>query len=430
MYENFGFTGNIFNTNPLDLCEEDLKNFVGRVQDIKSFSIDISSTDSAVIVVTGHRGVGKTSFVNIMEYAVGFDKKFLNKHIKVNIPNLIPCYHKIQLEPNEEIKSILIKSLSSLLFSINQFAEVKNIQKKIPKEIKELTNWISEFVFSTITGQLSVAGFGGGASHSKQYKNISEISTNVLQDKINQVVELITDVFNVKGIFLNINNVDILEEKTFCDSFNQLRDYLFNIKGLWNIIIGQPGLYSSLHQQATRVAEVISGQETKLDPLSEEDIIAVLKNRQKMYSKNPKKLSDLPIEEEFIREIYKNSDGEIRQVFKTCDDIVRSVFKTNPNINIIKPTIGRPVLKNILEQQLSLDNLKTKDREIIGEIFKKGSLRPRDYETLKLKSAVDFTNKTSPLLLKNFLKKEVKGNVANYKVTGVIHLAKYAGVEI
>ena len=38
------------------------------------------------------RGVGKTSFVNIMEYAVDFDKIFLNKYIKVDIPNLIPCY--------------------------------------------------------------------------------------------------------------------------------------------------------------------------------------------------------------------------------------------------------------------------------------------------------------------------------------------------
>ena len=111
MYENFGFTENIFNTQPLNLHKEDLKKFVGRVQDIKGFSVDISSTDSAVVVVTGHRGVGKTSFVNIMEYAVGFDRSFLRKHIKVDIPRLVPCYHKIQLESGEGIKGILSKSL-------------------------------------------------------------------------------------------------------------------------------------------------------------------------------------------------------------------------------------------------------------------------------------------------------------------------------
>ena len=429
MYEKFGFIGNIFNTKPLDLCKKDLEKFVGRVQNIKGFTIDISSIDSAVIVVTGHRGVGKTSFVNVMEYAIAFNKEFLS-HTKVNIPNLIPCYHKIQLEPDDEVKSILVKSLSSLLFSIKQFAEEKKLKSKIPIEIKELTKWMSELALSTTTGQLTVAGFGGGMSRSKQYKNISEISTNVLQDKINQVVTLATNYFDMDGIFLNINNIDILEEKKFCELFNQLRDYLFNIKGLWNIIIGQPGLYSSLYQQATRVAEVISGQETKLEPLSEEDIITVLKKRQKMYSKNPKKLSNLPIEEKFIREIYRNSDGEIRQVFKTCDDIVRSVFRKNPNIMIIKSEVGRPVLKSILEQQLSLDNLKPKDREIIRVILNRGSFRPRDYRQLNLKSSVEFTNRARTLISKNFLKKEVKGNVANYKITGAIHLAKYSGVDI
>ena len=431
MYENFGFTNNIFNTKPLELCQADLNKFIGRVQDIKNFLVDVSSTDSAVIVITGHRGVGKTSFINIMEYAIGFNNRFLLEHLEIGIPNLIPCYYKIQLEPDEEVKSILAKSLSSLLFSIKKYAEEKDISPKIPKEIKELVSWISEVVsFTEKTDQLQLGGFGGGFSRSKQYKNISEITTNVLQDKIKNVIALVRKTFGVDGIFLNINNVDIIEERNFCDIFNQLRDYLFNIQGLWSVIIGQPGIYSSLYQQVARVAEIISGQETKLDPLSEEDIIAVLKNRQKIYSKNSKKLSDLPIEEEFIREIYKNSEGEIRQVFKTCDDIVRFVFKMNPHTGIIKSKEGQAVLKNILEQQLSLENLKDKDRQIIREICNRGSFRPRDYKKLKLKSAVDFTNKTGPLISKSFLKKEVKGNVANYKATGMIYLAKYAGVDI
>ena len=431
MYENFGFKDNIFNTKPLDLRKEDLDKFIGRVQDIKNFAVDASSTDSTVLVVTGHRGVGKTSFVNIMEYAVGFDQSFIREHIKVNIPNLIPCYHKIQLEPNESVKSTLSKSLSSLLFSIKQFAEEKHLSSKTPKEIKKLTKWVSEMTLSeTKAGQFSIGGVGAGLSHSERYKNILEVPTNVLQDKISQTVKLARNFFKADGILLNINNVDILDEKSFCEMFNQLRDYLFNIKGLWSIIIGQPGLYSSLYQQATRVAEIISGQETRLDPLSEEDIVVILKKRQKIYSKNPNRLSSLPIEEDFIREIYRNSAGEIRPVFKACDDIVRSVFKENPNTGVIKSGIGRLYLKNILQHQLSLDHLKPKEREILQKILNTGSLRPRDYKDLNLKSAVEFTNRARTLIGKNLLKKEVKGNVADYQVTGVIHLAKYAGVAI
>ena len=430
MYESFGFTENIFNTKPLNICQEDMNKFIGRVRDIKSFSVDISSSDNAIVVVTGHRGVGKTSFVNVMEYAVGFNKEFLRRYTKVNIPHLIPCYHKIQLEPDDTVKNILLKSLSSLLFSIKRFNEEKTPKSKLPKEIQNLIKWISEVSpFTTESGQLSIAGFGMGISRSKSYKSILETPANILQDKIVQVVSLAKKHFKVTGIFLNINNVDILTEKKICEIFNQLRDYLFDIKGLWSVVIGQPGLYSSLYQQAIRVAEIINGQETKLDPLSEEDVMAVLSIRRKIYSQKPGKSFTFPIEESFIREIYKNSDGEIRQVFKSCDDIVRSVFKENPNIRTIKADIGRPVLRSVLTDQLTLDNLKAKDREIIEMIFKKGSLRPKDYKELKLKSAVDFTNKAGRLLSKNFLKKEVKGNTANYKVAGIIHLAKYVGLD-
>ncbi len=430
MYENFGFKSNIFNTKSLDLCKEDLAKFIGRVKDIKSFVVDISSTDGSVIIVTGHRGVGKSSFVNVMEYAISFDKKFLNRCINVNIPNLIPCYHKIQLETEDDVKNILLKTLSSLLFSIRQYASEKNISKKIPKKIKDLIQWVSEAVSITYSGQINIAGVGGGVSRSKQYKNISDLPTNVLEESIKQVVTLAMDFFKVQGIFLNINNVDVLEEKKFCEIFNQLRDYLFNIKGLWCVIIGQPGLYSSLFQQAARVTEIMSGSATLLDPLSEEDVIAVLKLRRKIYSQNPRKLSPLPVEEELIREIYKNSEGEIRQVLKACDDIMKAAFKENPNINLIKKQSGKMLLKDILEQQLSLHDLRAKDRQIIQEILKRGSFRPRDYKILKMKSAVDFTNRAKPLLKKIYLKKEVRGNTANYKAAGVIHLARYAGVQI
>ena len=126
MYDSFGFSTNIFNIKPLYPCKRDLNKFIGRVKDIKDFLVDISSEDGVTVLVTGHRGVGKTSFVNIIEYAIAFDKPFLQKYLKINTPNIIPCYHKIQLEPNEKVKDILSKSLSSLLFSIQQFGKDKN----------------------------------------------------------------------------------------------------------------------------------------------------------------------------------------------------------------------------------------------------------------------------------------------------------------
>ena len=218
MYGNFGFTTNIFNTDPLSLNKEDLKRFVGRVQDIKSFAVDISSTNSAVIVVTGHRGVGKTSFVNVMEYAIGFERAFFGKYIKVDMPKLIPCYYKIQIEPDETINSILTKSLSSLLFSIKRFALAK--KGRIPKEVQKLSEWVSEIALSsTQGGSVTVAGFGGSLNRSKQYKDLTNLPTNILEYKIQEMAQLVKKNFLVDGIMLNINNVDILDEKKTYDFF-------------------------------------------------------------------------------------------------------------------------------------------------------------------------------------------------------------------
>ena len=429
MYDSFGFKANIFNVEPLGFRQEDLGKFIGRVRDIKSFAVDVSANDSATVLITGHRGVGKTSFVNIMEYAAAFNQRFFKKHIPLDLPRLAPCYHKIQIEPGEDVKSILLKSLSSVLFTIHRFSQSR--RKAISKETQRLIEWISSLEKeSEWSGQLSLAGFGGGLSGGRRYKSVSDIPVNILQEKIIQSVSAAKKELGIDGVFLNINNVDILSEKFFCDVFNQLRDYLLNIPGLWCVIIGAPGSYSTLFQQAARVAETVSGEETHLDPLSEEDVMSVLRVRQEAYSISSGRLSDLPIEEEFIREVYKNSAGEIRQIFRACDGVVRHVFKENPHVRVIGRKRAWAALKDVLDAQLNLKALKAKEREIIREILKSGSLRPKDYRGLKLKSAVDFTNKAARLLKKSFLQKEVRGNAASYKAPGIICLAQRAGVSI
>ena len=428
MYEALGFKDNIFNTASLDLKSADLPKFVGRVRELKQFVIDVSASRDANIIVTGDKGVGKTSFVNIVQYAAGFKPDFLKQHIKVGVPKLIPCYCKIQLSEHDAPESILLKSLSGLLFSIQQYAN--ELQIDLPAPLKKYIQWMSEVVVVSHTASVHIAGIGGGVGKTSQHKHIPSQSPVALQQILNEVISLAQQHFKVEGVFLNINNLELLTEQKVCSIFNELRDYLFNMQGLWLVIVGQIGLYSLLYEQAPGVAEVISGRENRLDPLSEEDLIKVLNQRCKVYAKSNKNVPSLPIDDGLVREIYKNSDGEIRQVLKSCDDIMQYAFQMNPNMKFIKSSVGRDMLCSILTQQLAFDRMKAKELEMIRLILKKGSLRPKDFETLKLKSPVDFTNKATPLLARNFLKKEVEGNMANYKVAGRVLLAAYAGVKV
>ncbi|HCU24157.1 MAG TPA: hypothetical protein DF383_03990, partial [Deltaproteobacteria bacterium] len=340
MYKAFGFSDNIFNVRPLRPIQEDAKKFVGRRTDLNSFMVDIASEDKAVAVVTGHRGIGKTSFVNIMEYAASLEQPIFDG-LSIHESRILPCFHKIQIEPGETVKNLLFKAISSLLFSVKEFCF--ETQKLFPADLEDLLSWVSEVVPTTGRALGLTAGpVGGSRGTNRDYRSFADISSTTLCEEIKKIIGKIREHLEMKGAFLNLNNLEIIEEEEFIGLMNQLRDYLFEIDGLWVILIGYPGMYSTLAMKAARVSEIISGQETFLAPLTEDEVLRILEIRRKTYRMDPDHPPPpLPLEENFIRAIYRNSDGEIRSVFKACDDIARAVFKENPTIQGIKEGIGR-----------------------------------------------------------------------------------------
>jgi hypothetical protein len=126
----------------------------------------------------------------------------------------------------------------------------------------------------------------------------------------------------------------------------------------------------------------------------------------------------------------RNTEGEIRAVLKACDDVVRAVFKENPMIKNISEEKGLGFLKQIMLQQLGLAYLKSKEREILSEVVRLGSIRPKNYESLSLKSAVDFSNRAKPLLERNLLRKQIDGVATKNEPSGSVRLALYAGINL
>ncbi|MCX6125338.1 MAG: hypothetical protein NTV34_11425 [Proteobacteria bacterium] len=427
MYDSFGFKRNPFNITALRPVPGDAALFVARKSEINSFLVDISADDRALVLVTGHRGVGKTSFASIMQYAVSPGAPtFLDA--KLPASDLIPCYHKVQIEPKESISNLLFKCVSSLLFSIREFQTLRG--NLFPKTLEPLLNWVSNVVPQTGTSaSVNIAGFGGSFGMVTQYRSVKDIPASALCEQIRQIVAAIHEM-GCRGIFLNLDNLEIVDDWEMASLMDQLRDYLFEIKGLWVTLIGYLGIYSSLTRRVSRVSEFVSGQETVLDPLKEDDFIEVLRVRRKGFALNPKETPLLPLEDDFIKKIYQNTDGEIRAVLKACDDVVRAVFKENPTIKSISESTGLPFLKQIMRQQLGLALLKPKERAILSEVVRVGSIRPKDYESLSLKSSVDFTNRAKPLLERNLLRKEIEGVATKYEVSGSVRLALYAGINL
>ena len=427
MYDSFGFKKNPFNITALRPIASDAALFVARKTEINSFLVDISADDRALVLITGFRGVGKTSFASVLQYAVSpIAHPFLD--VKVPSADLIPCYHKVQIEPKENISNLLFKCVSSLLFSLREFQTLRGTL--FPKTLEPLLSWVSNVVpQSGVSGSMNIAGFGGSFGMVTQYRSVKDIPASALCEQIRQIVVAINEI-GCRGIFLNLDNLEIVDDWEMARLMDQLRDYLFEIKGLWVTLIGYLGIYSSLTRRVSRVSEFVSGQETVLDPLKEEDFIEVLRIRRKVFALNANEIPSLPLEDDFIRKIYRHTDGEIRAVLKACDDVVRAVFKENPMIKSISEIKGLPFLKQIMRQQLGLVLLKPKEREILNEVVRIGSIRPKDYASLSLKSAVDFTNRAKPLLERNLLRKEIDGVATKYEPSGSVRLALYAGINL
>jgi energy-coupling factor transporter ATP-binding protein EcfA2 len=429
MYDSFGFKANPFNVMPLRPTTADANLFVARRTEVNSFQVDISSVDRALVLVTGHRGVGKTSFVSIMQYMASPLCQLTFTNAQVHVRNLVPCYHKVQIDPDENVSNLLFKCVSSLLFSIREFQNLRSAM--FPVDLESLMNWVSNVVpESAASGGISIAGFGGTFGSSTQYRSIKDIPPMALCEQIKKIVAAVKPI-GCRGIFLNLDNLEIVDEAEMAALMDQLRDYLFEIDGLWVTLIGYPGMYSVLTARASRVSEFVSGQETYLDALAEDDFIQVLRVRKRALANNSNTPDPaLPLDEMFIRSIYRNTDGEIRAVLKACDDVVRAVFKANPTVRLIPEEVGKPFLKGIMRQQLGLAFLKSKERQILNQIVRVETIRPKDYASLSLKSAVDFTNRTRPLIEKNLLRKEVEGVAAKYEVSGSVRLGIYAGLNL
>ena len=61
--------------------------------------------------------------------------------------------------------------------------------------------------------------------------------------------------FGYEAVLVPINNLDVLSEQTVISFLNSARDTLLSRHHVWWILIGGPGLFSTLETNARRVSE-------------------------------------------------------------------------------------------------------------------------------------------------------------------------------
>lgn len=425
IWQHLGFKENIFFIKPLMPTKEDIELFAGRTNDISKFVFDVFNEKRALKIVSGELGVGKTTFVNACQYysyiqQVPFQHPF-------PIPKILPCFEKIQIRETDTLDDITQKSIVALSRSIVIHCEKHNISS--PKEAKDILSYFLDLSIKSGGGSLGggVSILGTGANFSK---SSSSASVNVLRNArfyLKKLVDIVKVTLKLHGCFILINNLDILSNKKLITFVDEARDELFDIDGLYWILIGRKGIGSVIASESDRVTDYLSGTESYLAPLDFSTIKQIIKLRSEKYS-NTNSIQ-IPLSDKVISAVHYLSMQETRETFKICGEIVKRVISFNPSFKQVPDGIAIDTLFNYSYDCTKDLDLNPPQLAVLKAVYKSedNSCRPKDFGRFGYKSSQGFIGALKGLVRKRLLTVEERGRARIYKLTGMTAMAAITG---
>jgi hypothetical protein len=266
-------------------------------------------------------------------------------------------------------------------------------------------------------------GFGASISFGQGAKGIhKDYNTRLLLEK---VVMLCRKELNVEGIFVLVNNLDILSKQHIISLINPARDELFDIPGMYWILVGQEGLGNLIESECERVADYVSGSEIKIKPLEREELREVVDTR--ANNLRVRNGAESPLDIEDIKLFHDMSLKELRGTFRICGEVVKKVISGNPSLKKIPRDLAlRAFVDYSVEKARDLA-LTENNVRILSALYEKQKCRPKDFESFGYKSSAGFISALQSLVKKKLLTVEEKGQARIYSLTGMTLIAGISG---
>lgn len=420
LWEKYGFSKNIFFVEALEPNDEEMDLFVGNHTQIENFLIDCFSSERSLKIVSGQLGVGKTTFVNACQYYSNIQ----------HIPNssLIPdkmliCYPKVQIQDTDTVESVIQKVISSICNSI-----VKYSNTKIHGKINDLVKYFTSLSLSTGGTQFQVnaqlAGNGGGIGigfPGKQYKDII-----TWRPKLEELVTYIKNELSYKGVFIVINNLEIASKEKLNEVLNPLRDLLFDIKGLYFVLIGYSGITTTIISEIPRLKDYLSGTETIIYPMNIETMLTVIDKRVQKYKTVT--ASKCPLSSDAIEVFHYMSLQEARTTMKICSEVIKKAFIKKGSANSISYDEAIAAFFDYCGDEAKQIELTENNKRILENLFQNKMVRPKDFQQFGYTTRAGFHSALKALTKKGLLQiKNGGGKARYYQPTGMTMVAGITG---
>ena len=415
LWGSFGFRGNPYDARWLGVDDESARLFVGRQNEAKRLFTNISAATGGLTVVEGDVGVGKTSFINVQQYAALNGKGLL-------AGRMLPSFETIQPRDPTNILEVLLSALSNAVNAVREIEGPATVERdKIIRKAQQLT---AQLVHDSGSFQLGAQVLGTGATVASG-RSTSEtrplaVCLPPLLEAMDEFAERMAGKYGYDGLFAPVNNFDMLDDEVIVTSFNLLRDVAVNRRRIWWVFIGGRGLFSLLERRAPRVSEMMVGMPTVLPALSWEEILEAIERRAALFRLKVEAVPPLPIET--ARLLYEISKGEVRFIFKRLTDIVLDFKSRFPSETAITYGDSVAILRSLAAERLHGLPLTKKETSILSRMAEVGEFRPKDHGEFGLKSAQSFSKYLRKFMGMQLLHRSQEGRAAIYRTSGDVRL--------
>lgn len=301
VWSRYGLKESPYSTSPMRLLGilPINKVFSGRNEEVAKLKGIINSKNSTRTLIIGDFGIGKTTFTNYVRWSLSL-KRSDSKYLTTS--------SEIKVQPDWDANTFLLSTLSAIYTSSIIFKwESKGIKLRSMNQLKDYVSIGKQRNF-----QGSFAGFGGGYGESKTIPNhfSPEILENLLMDICKEIME------HGKQIIIPYDNLENIEYSKLSNIFRSIRDYL-QIEGFHSLFIGPPPVISAL--EAHGQVYSVFGQPLLLEPLSENNVLEILKKRCEILKLEIGRYIT-PYDEKTVKELYKKLNKNIRFTFKVLED--------------------------------------------------------------------------------------------------------------
>lgn len=419
IWNDLGYTGKLYFIEPLSIDSQGNNLLCGRDFEIEVFLNDCFNDNKCLKVISGDVGIGKTSFVNACQFICYNPRDF--KVSKVLEGRILPSYKKIELSNHDNINSFSIKAVISLTTNINShFIESG---AKIPDSIKEYIDYWNKIRLKTSSGGLSVGVtvFGSGGNVDRQ---LNTYEAQEIRDPITAFNNLLSYILNetdISGVFMFVDNLDTVDNKSIIRVLNEVRDSYFTLDNVYWLLVGQKGLGELINGGSRRLGGYLTGVEISLSKLEPKMFLAAVQEREKIFkisnnidfqkfkekrkkiaeSKKVKKAPDYriypPLDEETHMMIYEFAHFELREAFKICSDIT---IRAQEDIKAYGQLFLRNAFNHLVEYCDTITSFIDSfddNKDILSQIYKSNEINNSCYQNHGYKSASGFET-----VLRNF----------------------------